>query len=233
MRRPVTLLILIILSLPSFSQVSGTVLDLDGQPLVGANVWWLGTSTGTVTDVNGQFSLARQRGRSSLVASYVGYVSDTMHVHDTEQPVTIVLVANTMLGEVDITERRTAVLRSRTAAFDVETLNSDELCKAACCNLSEAFETNASVDVAFSDAATGAKTIRLLGLSGTYVQLLNENTPGIRGLAQQFGMEYIPGPWMNSIQVSKGTSSVINGYEATTGQINIELLNLCSIIWKK
>ncbi|MBQ9339039.1 MAG: TonB-dependent receptor [Paludibacteraceae bacterium] len=224
MRRPVTLLILIILSLPSFSQVSGTVLDLDGQPLVGANVWWLGTSTGTVTDVNGQFSLARQRGRSSLVASYVGYVSDTMHVHDTEQPVTIVLVANTMLGEVDITERRTAVLRSRTAAFDVETLNSDELCKAACCNLSEAFETNASVDVAFSDAATGAKTIRLLGLSGTYVQLLNENTPGIRGLAQQFGMEYIPGPWMNSIQVSKGTSSVINGYEATTGQINIELL---------
>ncbi|MBO4665361.1 MAG: TonB-dependent receptor, partial [Paludibacteraceae bacterium] len=97
-------------------------------------------------------------------------------------------------------------------------------CRAACCNLSEAFETNASVDVAYADAATGAKQIRLLGLNGTYVQLLQENTPAVRGLAQTFGLEYIPGPWMNSIQVSKGTSSVINGYEATTGQINIELL---------
>jgi outer membrane receptor for ferrienterochelin and colicin len=115
-------------------------------------------------------------------------------------------------------------VKSRTEAFDTEKINAEELCRAACCNLSEAFETNASVDVAYSDAATGAKQIRLLGLSGTYVQLIQENTPAVRGLAQNFGLEYIPGPWMSSIQVSKGTSSVINGYEATSGQINVELL---------
>ncbi len=115
-------------------------------------------------------------------------------------------------------------VKSRVDAFDTEKINSEELCRAACCNLSEAFETNASVDVAYSDAATGAKQIRLLGLSGTYVQLIQENTPAVRGLAQNFGLEYIPGPWMQSIQVSKGTSSVINGYEATSGQINVELL---------
>ena len=128
------------------------------------------------------------------------------------------------INEVTVVQRKKGKVKSRTEAFDTEKLNSDELCRAACCNLSEAFETNASVDVAYSDAATGAKQIRLLGLSGTYVQLLQENTPAVRGLAQTFGLEYIPGSWMSSIQVSKGTSSVVNGYEATSGQINVELL---------
>ena len=126
--------------------------------------------------------------------------------------------------EITVVQRKKGKVKSRTEAFDTEKINSEELCRAACCNLSEAFETNASVDVAYSDAATGAKQIRLLGLSGTYVQLIQENTPAVRGLAQNFGLEYIPGPWMSSIQVSKGTSSVINGYEATSGQINVELL---------
>ncbi|MBR1480859.1 MAG: TonB-dependent receptor [Paludibacteraceae bacterium] len=128
------------------------------------------------------------------------------------------------LQEVDVVQRRKGVTHDRQSAFQTERIGTEELCRAACCNLSEAFETNASVDVSYSDAATGAKQIRLLGLSGTYVQMLTENTPGIRGLGQAFGMDYIPGPWMSSIQVSKGTSSVINGYEALTGQINVELL---------
>ena len=128
------------------------------------------------------------------------------------------------IEEVTVVQRKKGKVKSRSDAFDTEKLNTEELCRAACCNLSEAFETNASVDVAYSDAATGAKQIRLLGLSGTYVQLLQENTPGVRGLAQNFGLEYIPGSWMSSIQVSKGTSSVVNGYEATSGQINVELL---------
>jgi outer membrane receptor for ferrienterochelin and colicin len=125
---------------------------------------------------------------------------------------------------VEIVERKMAVLRSRLTPLATETLTGEALCMAACCNLSESFETSASVDVAYSDAATGAKQIRLLGLSGTYVQMLTENTPNIRGLAQSFGMEYIPGPWMEAIQVSKGTSSVLNGYEAIAGQINVEYL---------
>jgi len=128
------------------------------------------------------------------------------------------------IEEVTVVQRKKGKVKSRTDAFDTEKISSDELCRAACCNLSEAFETNASVDVAYADAATGAKQIRLLGLSGTYVQLIQENTPAVRGLAQNFGLEYIPGSWMSSIQVSKGTSSVINGYEATSGQINVELL---------
>lgn len=201
--------------------IKGVVLDDKGEPLPGANVYWRGTTVGVTTNVDGSFVLPEVHTTDDLISSFIGYRTDTTRVKG-QTDVTIVLVSDLILDEVTITERKASVIKSRIAAFDVETIGVDELCKAACCNLSEAFETNASVDVAYADAATGAKQIKLLGLSGTYVQLLQENTPGVRGLAQSYGMEYIPGPWMQSIQVSKGTSSVINGYEATTGQINVE-----------
>ena len=201
----------------------GTVLDDKGEPLVGANVYWAGTTIGVATDLDGRFELAPVKGNNLLVTSFMGFHNDTTEV-TSHTELTIVLVSNLLLDEVDIVERKMAVLRSRVSPLVTETLTGDELCKAACCNLSESFETSASVDVAYSDAATGAKQIRLLGLSGTYVQMLTENTPNIRGLAQSFGMEYIPGPWMEAIQVSKGTSSVINGYEAIARQINVEYL---------
>ena len=205
------------------AQVSGVVLDEHGEPLIGANVYWANTGIGVATDEEGAFTLMPVKTTNRLVASFVGCHNDTLTVLN-RQPLTIVLIDEAVIDEVTITERRMGVLKSRTSAFDTQTIGTEELCRAACCNLSEAFETNASVDVAYSDAATGAKQIRLLGLSGTYVQLIQENTPAVRGLAQNFGFEYIPGPWMSGIQVSKGTSSVINGYEATSGQINVELL---------
>lgn len=101
-------------------------------------------------------------------------------------------------------------------------ISSSELLRAACCNLGESFTTNPSVDVNYADAATGAQQIKLLGLSGTYVQMLTENIPNYRGAAAPYSLGYIPGPWMQSIQVSKGASSVKNGYESITGQINVE-----------
>ncbi len=104
-----------------------------------------------------------------------------------------------------------------------ELITASELKRAACCNLGESFTTNPSVDVNYTDAATGARQIRLLGLSGSYVQMLTENIPNFRGAASPYGLGYIPGPWMQSIQVSKGASSVKNGYESITGQINVEM----------
>ena len=103
-------------------------------------------------------------------------------------------------------------------------IDQKELFRAACCNLGESFTTNPSVDVSYSDAATGAKQIKLLGLSGNYVQLMTENLPNFRGAARPFSLRYVPGPWMKSISVSKGSSSVKNGFEAITGQIDIEYL---------
>ena len=206
-----------------YAHAWGTVLDDKGYPLVGANVYWVGTTIGVATDLDGRFKLEPTEKTNLLVTSFMGFHNDTTEV-TAHSELTIVLVSDLVLEEVNIVERKMAVLRSRVSALQVETLTGEALCMAACCNLSESFETSASVDVAYSDAATGAKQIRLLGLSGTYVQMLTENTPNIRGLAQSFGMEYIPGPWMEAIQVSKGTSSVLNGYEAIAGQINVEYL---------
>lgn len=124
----------------------------------------------------------------------------------------------------DVVVRATNGLRSKLRAENVDIIGQGQLIRAACCNLGESFTTNPSVDVSYSDAATGAKQIKLLGLSGTYVQMLTENVPNLRGASLPYSLGYVPGPWMQSIQVSKGASSVKNGYESTTGQINIEFM---------
>lgn len=127
------------------------------------------------------------------------------------------------LDDIDVAARRPGVMQVDGAINGIR-ITREELFRAACCNLGESFTTNPSVDVSYSDAATGAKQIRLLGLSGTYVQMLSENLPDFRGAATGFALDYVPGPWMQSIQVSKGTASVKNGYESITGQIDIEYL---------
>ena len=132
-------------------------------------------------------------------------------------------IANTQeLSDVMVTA--TNGIKSKFRADNTEIIGKGQLIRAACCNLGESFTTNPSVDVSYSDAATGARQIKLLGLSGTYVQMLTENIPNLRGAALPYSLGYVPGPWMQSIQVSKGASSVKNGYESTTGQINIEFL---------
>ena len=127
------------------------------------------------------------------------------------------------LDEVTVAVRRKGTVRLSGVQNGVS-IGREELFRAACCNLGESFTTNPSVDVNYSDATTGAKQIKLLGLSGIYVQMLTENLPNFRGAASPYALDYVPGPWMQSIQVSKGTSSVRNGYESITGQIDIEYL---------
>ena len=127
------------------------------------------------------------------------------------------------LHEVQVVSRKPGMMRMK-GAMNGQIISQDELFKAACCNLGESFTTNPSVDVSYNDAATGAKQIKLLGLSGKYVQMLTENLPNFRGAAIPYSLGYVPGTWMKSIQVSKGNASVKNGYEAMTGQINVEYL---------
>lgn len=129
---------------------------------------------------------------------------------------------NVELNDLEVVSKHSGHLKSKIALLNTEKINRKELEKAACCNVSESFSTNPSVDVTYSDAATGAKQIKLLGLNGTYVQLQTENIPNLRGLSSSYGMDFIPGTWMESIQITKGSGSVMNGYEAMAGQINVE-----------
>lgn len=206
-----------------YSQVKGTVVDENQQAVVGANVFWLDTTEGTATDGDGQFLIKRLPGVTQLVVSFIGYETQTIQVEQSaDTPLLIRLKESLMLDEVSVVSRKVGLTKLRNTVFNTDMINESELFRAACCNLGESFTTNPSVDVTYADAATGAKQIRLLGLSGTYVQMLTENIPNFRGAASPYGLGYVPGPWMQAIQVSKGTSSVKNGYEAITGQINIE-----------
>ena len=207
---------------PAFANVRGKVTDKKGEPIPGTNVYWVDTSMGTVTDTNGNFEIPVHPDSKVLVISNIAFLSDTLVVDNANEVLKIQLNEVLQLSELSVVSKNPGTIKQRSAVFQTEKITADELCKAACCNLSESFETNPSVDVSYSDAATGAKQIKMLGLSGAYVQMLTENIPNLRGISSPYGLGFIPGPWMESIQVSKGTSSVINGYEAVTGQINVE-----------
>lgn len=136
----------------------------------------------------------------------------------------VLLTPTTELGQVDIIVRNYDYEISLSKTIKVEEIGTGELKKAACCNLAESFESNASVDVVYTDAVSGARTIQMLGLSGLYAPIQIENIPYTRGLAANYGMSFIPGTWLNGIQITKGTGSVVNGFESMSGIINIELL---------
>lgn len=208
------------------NMVKGVVLEEDKKgsfkPLPGASVSWLGTGRGVMTGDNGVFALPVAAGSSRLVISYAGYRADTLTVTDIRE-LTIVLAADQQLQEVKVISRQKSTYLSSLNPVRTQVMTERELFKAACCNLSESFETNPSVDVSYNDAVTGSKQIQLLGLSGVYTQLTVENLPGPRGIAAPLGLNSIAGPWVESIQLNKGVGSVANGFESIAGQINIEL----------
>ena len=221
----------IILMLPlimsSQEKINGMIMEANDKNehigLPGANVYWLNTTIGTVTDIDGKFTIAYKKENTKLVISYVGFKTDTLTitqpkmVHHWLQP-------TDNLNAVTVTSRKQATTKSYLQAANTFTVSSDELLKAACCNLSESFETNPSIDVNFADAVTGTKQIKMLGLTSPYILIATENIPSIRGASQAFGLSFIPGTWVESIQITKGAGSVVNGYESIAGQINAELV---------
>lgn len=206
--------------------VRALVLEEDRQgnlnPLVGASLSWIGSPGGLLTDSNGLAKVPYSGGIKRLLVSYAGFRPDTLLVRDTAM-LKVVLAAHGQLRAVEVRARQSSTSVPRVSTIRIQNMSERELVKAACCNLSESFETNPAVDVSFNDAITGSKQIQLLGLSGAYTQLTVENLPGPRGLATPLGLNTIAGPWIESIQLNKGAGSVVNGYESIAGQINVEL----------
>ncbi len=209
----------------SAQRITGTVNEQDAgtkqlKPITGANVYWAGSTHASSTDTSGRFSIPRVTQTNLLVVSFVGFRNDTIRIGQ-ESELQIVLHGDQTLQEVVVRGNANAI--DRLSPHQTEIITTRALAKAACCNLSESFETNASVSVSYSDAVTGSKQIQMLGLSGNYIQTNVENIPGLRGLASTFGLNFIPGTWIQSIDIGKGAGSVVNGYESMTGQINVEL----------
>src|SRR5688572_23095145 len=206
--------------------IKGVVLEEDKKgsfkPLTGASIIWLGTNKGAFTDTSGVFIIQPDENSGRLIISYTGYASDTITITDTKE-LKIILASGKQLNEVKVYAKQRSTYLSALSPIRTQVMTEKELFKAACCNLSESFETNPSVDVSYNDAVTGSKQIQLLGLSGNYTQLTVENLPGPRGIATPLGLNSIAGPWVESIQLNKGVGSVANGFESIAGQINIEL----------
>ena len=190
------------------------------EPLPGASVLWKGSGLGTVTDGFGFFQLEVRRVPDTLRVSMVGYTTVDV-LFSGESFLEVPLEPGVILKSADVVFEERSQSVSLLNPLNIQQLSRKELCKAACCNLSEAFETNASVDASFTDAVTGTRQIHMLGLAGKYTQLLVDNLPGPRGLNVVQGMGFIPGPWIESIFISKGVGTVSSGYESFTGQINV------------
>ena len=207
--------------------INGQVLVQENNetyPLEGVAIFWLDTQEGTVSNAEGAFTLDRVPNTDQLVLKYLGFKTDTLTVSSDKKIFHFMKEDfGERLNEVELTQRRKAMQKSYFEAQNMIKVNSEELLKAACCNLSESFETNPSIDVNFSDALTGTKQIKMLGLSSPYLLITEENIPSVRGASQIYGLTYTPGTWIESIQITKGAGSVTNGFESIAGQINTEL----------
>ena len=191
--------------------------------LFGANVYWLDSDIGIFTNEDGGFEINYDSTiHKNLIISYVGFKTDTLSI-TSNKFIKHQLIADNNLNEIEISVKEKASKQSYLTPTNTIFVSSDELLKAACCNLSESFETNPSIDVNFADAISGTKQIKMLGLTSPYILVSTENVPSVRGASQAYGMSFIPGTWIESIQVTKGAGSVVNGYESIAGQINAEL----------
>ena len=209
----------------SQSEITGNVTGVFNgkqEAIPGANVYWSGTNIGTVTNDKGEFLIPFTAKNSQLVISYIGYTQKVLEI-TSAQHINVVLQESSTLNEVVLTSERKATQVSLLDSRNLVTLNEKELLKAACCNLSESFETNAAIDVNFSDGVTGTKQIKMLGLTNPYILITQENIPSVRGASQAYGLTFTPGTWLESIQITKGSGAVVNGFESIAGQINTEL----------
>ena len=204
--------------------LSGKVTDKSsGQPLIGATLYWKNTTAGATTTADGSYSIKRVSGFETLVVDYLGYDIIEMEVSKQVESLDIQMSASAVdIDEVVVEGQQRGNYAKSSGITRDEQISFAGLCKMACCSLAESFENSASVTVGYSDAISGARQIKMLGLAGTYTQILDENRPIMQGAGATYGLSYTPGMWLNSIQVSKGVASVTAGHEAITGQINLE-----------
>jgi len=210
--------------------LTGTVFESlengDLLPLIGANLQWMDDNKGGITDMNGKFKLEKSGQNDKLIVSYVGYQNDTLIIKSPGD-VKIVMSAPVIIEGVIISYRRKSTEISYLDVVKIQNISSKELLKAACCSLAESFDTTPAIDASMTDVVTGIRRIEMLGLAGSYVQITRENIPDVRGLATVTGLSFTPGAWVESMQLNMGAGSVINGFEAITGQINVENKKPC------
>ncbi|MGY8989461.1 MAG: TonB-dependent receptor, partial [Flavobacteriales bacterium] len=227
MKRIILITMLLIATINTKAQqIKGRVVEIlptgEESPLPGANVVWDGTNIGATSNEQGFYLIdGPESYPATMAVTFVGYQTYKKEIKVWGH-YQIVLESSLKILQVEVKGKVNTTKISTLDPINIQTILTGELEKAACCNLSESFSTNATVDVTFTDAVSGAKQIQMLGLDGVYTQITQENIPLIRGISSSYGLSYVPGTWIESIQIIKGSGSVVNGFESLTGQINLE-----------
>ena len=202
----------------SYENESGEII-----PFPGVTVFWENTTVGTLTNIDGNYKLLNSSVSNKLVFKFLGYKEQIIDVSNKKFYNVTMMKDENVLDEVVVNKKRKTIQKSYFKTQNIINVSSEELLKAACCNISESFETNPSIDVSYSNAITGVKQVKMLGLESPYLLITEENIPMIRGASQVYGLSFIPGTWVESMQITKGAGSVVNGFESISGQINVEL----------
>ena len=185
--------------------------------------FWENTSIGTFTDSIGNFKIKKLNNSKKLLFKFLGFDDKIIKVDKETYSEILLTESQNVLDEVIVNKKKKTIQKSYFKTQNITNVSSEELLKAACCNISESFDTNPSIDVNYSNAITGTKQVKMLGLESPYLLITEENIPMIRGASQVYGLSFIPGTWVESMQITKGTGSVTNGFESISGQINVEL----------
>src|SRR6185312_6860912 len=201
--------------------LNGKVKNEKNQPVVGASVYWLDTALVANTDTKGDFQIqVPQKAVKKLAVTMTGYAADTVTITN-ETSVTVTLRSTQELKAVTVQGSKPGQYISSISPAKIEVITTTELKKGACCDMAGCFNTNASVQTVTTNIVTNAKELRILGLNGVYNQVLIDGFPMIQGLTFTYGVSSIPGPLIETIYISKGANSVLQGWESMSGEINV------------
>jgi outer membrane receptor for ferrienterochelin and colicins len=201
------------------AQVQGIV-RAGGEPVVGARVWWHGSGDGAITDTLGRFTLPEPQAYPAYLR--VEGEEDSLVIR--EKPVGPLewnLPPRLTLSTQTITGTPPAQTLSSQNVQSVETWSRAALTSAPCCNLSEAFQGSAVVDVSLEGSAMGLRQLRLLGFEPAHSPLLVENKPLSWSVGRPWSAAFLPALWIDHLSLAKGIGSVLNGHDGPAGQIQV------------
>lgn len=217
------LLLLLVFTLPAFTvfaqrTVTGTVVDPAGEPLIGVNIVIEGTSTGTITDIDGKYSLDITSNDDVLVFSYIGYLSKNVLVGE-QTTINVTLTDDSRLMD-ELVVVGYGVQKKATVTGSIANVQGEDLQASATTNLTNAMVGRLPGVIGFQRAdepGGGGTTIRIRGQN-----TLGDNNPlividGVPG--RQGGLDRLNPNEIESLTVLKDASAAIYGSRAANGVI--------------
>ncbi len=206
--------------------IKGEVTSIDGEKLIGANVFLKNTNIGTITNKQGQFEIPNVPvGKYGLIISMMGYKSHTSEVMiEKDKELQINAELNTAFyetGSVVITGTTTPYLYEE-SPVKTEVIPRKLIEQTRSTNLAEALCLQTGVMVENDCNNCNFTQVRILGFEGKYSQILIDGDPVVSSLGGVYGLEHYPQEMIEQIEIVKGGGSALYGGGAVAGTINMK-----------